>query len=86
MRGRYTLTSLTRISDLDADPFTLERLPRPDWATGDYVAVEVLEAISGQRLELPSGRLMDVLEGDLAIGALGARHATGQFEGAGVRR
>lgn len=76
MRGRYTLTSLTRISDLEAEPFTLERLPRPDWATGDYVAVEVLEATSGQRLELPSGRLMDVLEGDLAIGALGARHAT----------
>lgn len=76
MRGRYVLTSLTRISDLETEAFTIQRLPRPEWDTGDYVAVEVTAATPGQRLELPSGRLVEVMEGDLAIGALGARHAT----------
>lgn len=76
MRGRYTLTSLTRISDLEEAPFTVERVELPEWSTGDYVAVEVIRATSKQRLEVPSGRLVEVMEGDLAIGALGVRHAT----------
>ena len=81
MRGRYLLTSLTRISDLASAPFTLGRVPREEWDTGDYVAVEVLEATPSQRLELPRGRLAEVIAGDLVIGALGVRHATREATG-----
>lgn len=81
MRGRYLLTSLTRISDLDRAPFTVERRELSEWDTGDYVAVEVLTPSSRQRLELPSGRLVEVMEGDLVVGALGVRHATLELTG-----
>lgn len=81
MRGRYLLTSLTRISDLDREPFTVERRELSAWDTGDYVAIEVLAPSSRQRLELPSGRFVEAMEGDLAVGALGVRHATLELTG-----
>lgn len=76
MSGHRFFTSVTRISDLRRGDFQVEPLPRSRWATGDYVAVEILSTSSGQRLELDNGRLIEVAEGDIAVGALGVRHAT----------
>lgn len=76
MKERYFFTSMTRISPLERIPFAVESLPRDDWATGDYVAAEVLSTSSGQRVELPNGRMIEVAEGDLVLGALGRRYAT----------
>lgn len=77
MNGRYIFGSLARISDLAERPFEVELASRAEWATGDYVVGEVLPS-SGPllRVELPTGRLMDVSEGDLIVGAFGVRRAT----------
>ncbi len=76
MKDRYILTSMTRISDLGEIPFSLEPLARNRWATGDYVAAEVLGNPSPSMAELASGRMVELTEGDVVVGALGHRHAT----------
>lgn len=78
MDRRPFCTSMTRISPLPEERETLriEELPRDGWETGDYVAVEVVSSSAGQRIELTSGRMVEVAEGDLVLGALGRRHAT----------
>lgn len=76
MRQRYFFTSMTRIADLADEGFEVEEVERSAWATGDYVAVEVATRASGQRIELTSGRQIEVAEGDLVVGALGHRYAT----------
>ena len=79
---RYFLGSVTRISDLAERPFDVEVLPRNDWAHGQYVVGRVTGMPSALYLvELPDGRLLSVLEGDLVIGAFGRREAT--LEGVG---
>ncbi len=78
----HFFTSTTRISDLAEKPFDVQPLPRTEWATGDYVSAEVLgRANQLYKFELQNGRMIDVLEGDLAIGTLGKRAAT--LEGVG---
>jgi len=69
-------SSMTRISDLSIVPFQVGRQPRELWASGDYVVVEVLHASPSFRLELPTGRMVELTAGDLVVGALGRRHAT----------
>lgn len=81
MRNRYFFTSMTRISDLASVPFEVEPIPRDRWGSGDYVAVEVLTTSSGQRIELTSGRQIEVAEGDLVVGAFGHRYATQEATG-----
>ncbi len=77
MKKRPFLTSLTRISDLAERPFEIRALPRDQWARGDYVAGEVLDRLSNPyRVELQNGRMADVVEGDVVIGAFGERFAT----------
>jgi hypothetical protein len=88
MEGRHFLTSVCRISDLESGHFRIEPLAREQWATADYVAAEVIgEPSDLYRIELTSGRLVDVMEGDLLIGAFGSRfatlEATGNWEGIG---
>jgi len=79
---RPILSTVTRISDLDSKPFRIEACPREIWATGDYVACEVIGSLSAQlELELPSGRMSRIMEGDLVVGAFGTRMAT--LEGVG---
>ena len=70
------LSSLTRISPLGEMDFSVEALPRPEWATGDYVVAQVVEPHPAGELELPSGRLVQLTEGDRVVGALGSRFAT----------
>lgn len=77
MKKRPFLTSLTRISDLAERPFEIRALPREQWARGDYVAGEVVDRLSNPyRVELQNGRMADVVEGDVVIGAFGERFAT----------
>ena len=77
MTTRYFFTSMTRISDLQEKPFELVELPRERWQTGDYVVGEV-DLPSGKipYIELTTGRMVEILHGDLVVGAFGIRRAT----------
>ncbi len=76
------MSSLTRISDLATKPYKVEVLPQDEWASGDYVAAEVMgEPHRVYRIELASGRMVHALPGDHVIGAFGNRAAT--LEGVG---
>lgn len=71
------LTALTRISDLATTPYTLAPLPPEAWRGGDYVAGVVRRRPHPMfRVEVASGRHLDVLRGHTLIGALGMRYAT----------
>ena len=75
--ARYSFSSVTRISPLPDLPFTVEPLPRKLWETGDYVVGEVNHRPSPLgRIEVRSGRTIEVMEGHLVIGALAKRYAT----------
>lgn len=88
MNNRYIFTSLTRITDLKESEFKIQGLKKSNWANGDYVVGEVTKP-GGSLLqaELSNGRMMELMNGDLIIGALGIRHATleatGSWEGIG---
>ena len=69
-------TSLTRISDLQSNPFETSMLDHSQWENGDYVALRITDEGGGAMLELSNGRIMAPLEGENVIGALGVRHAT----------
>ena len=74
---RYFFTSVTRISPLPDLPFTVEPLPREFWATGDYVVGEVNSRPDPMmRVEMRSGRTIEVVEGHQVVGAFARRHAT----------
>ncbi|MEN8234275.1 MAG: hypothetical protein ABFR89_05065 [Actinomycetota bacterium] len=75
--SKYFFSSLTRISDLAEEGFEVEPRGRDEWATGDYVVGEVFgRAGEFSRVELRSGRMIEVVEGDLVVGAWGSRRAT----------
>ncbi|MEW6284089.1 MAG: hypothetical protein AB1758_36080 [Candidatus Eremiobacterota bacterium] len=69
------LGSLARIADF-VPPLNVEPLAREHWQTGDYVVGEVLTTGPYARVELDTGRLIDVIRGDRVLGALGHRAAT----------
>ncbi len=74
---RYSFTSVTRISPLPDLPFTVEPLPREFWSTGDYVVGEVNAGPSPVlRVEMRSGRTIEVMEGHQIVGAFARRYAT----------
>jgi hypothetical protein len=75
-------SSLTRISDLENKPYEVARIPKDNWATGDYVVGEITG--SSRRdftIELASGRMINAMPGDHVVGAFGNRAAT--LEGVG---
>jgi hypothetical protein len=77
MKPRYFFTSLSRISDLPKVPFSVEPLSRRVWETGDYVVGEVISSPNRlSRIELTSGRMVEVVDGDLIVGTFGVRYAT----------
>ncbi|HEX5849137.1 MAG TPA: hypothetical protein VFY59_08065 [Rubrobacter sp.] len=91
MKPRYIFASLTRISDLPDRQFSVEALPRRSWETGDYVVGEVVSGAGGTpRIELSSGRMVEVARGDLIVGSFGVRYATleavGGWQGIGHDR
>jgi hypothetical protein len=82
MRSHYFYTSVTRCSDLWIHPFKTVKLDRNEWDTGDFVVGRA----TGERnrlweCETKTGRMADMIRGDLLIGALGNRAAT--LEGVG---
>jgi hypothetical protein len=82
MNPHYFFGSVTRNTDLWQQPFKLKPLELKDWSTGDFVAGRV----TGKRnrlymCETKTGRMADMVRGDLMIGALGQRSAT--LEGVG---
>lgn len=83
MSGAYHFyTSVTRCSDLWERSYEVVRLDRSQWATGDYVAGEVIgERNRLYRCETKTGRMAHLVRGDRVIGALGVRCAT--LEGVG---
>ena len=76
MKARHLFASLTRISNLPGAPFTVEACPRDQWETGDYVVGEVGQPHGLSSIELANGRMVEVAEGDLVVGAFGQRCAT----------
>ena len=77
MTVKYFFASLTRISNLPEVSFCGEQLPREEWETGDYVVGKVEPAPSDvSQIELCNGRMVEVVEEDLVVGAFGDRYAT----------
>ncbi|MCB0558562.1 MAG: DUF1611 domain-containing protein [Lewinellaceae bacterium] len=82
MQYQFTFTSLARNSGLMGAPFETRPIPFSQWATGDFIAVELMKPGSETaRIELHNGRMMDPLKGERLIGALGIRHATLEITG-----
>ncbi|MDJ0735772.1 MAG: DUF1611 domain-containing protein [Nostocaceae cyanobacterium] len=82
MSAKYFFTCLTRISDLESRPFQVVPVERSQWATGDYVVGKVTTPLGKlSKVELSSGRMVEVLEGDLVVGAFGVRRATLEIVG-----
>jgi len=77
-----SLSSLTRISDLDRTPYEVSRIPQADWDTGDYVMGRITGPPgSTNQIELASGRMINAMPRDCLVGAFGNRSAT--LEGVG---
>jgi hypothetical protein len=75
--SKYFYSSVTRISNLAEEGFHVAPLERDEWNEGDYVVGQVASLTGALlRVELNSGRMIEVVEGDLVIGALGSRRAT----------
>lgn len=80
--NRFFMTSVTRISNLRNGDFDVDPIDRNLWADGDYVAARVTGRPSAlYKIEIANGRMVDMMEGDLVVGALGKRAAT--LEGVG---
>ena len=73
--NRYVYSSVTRIADLNR-PWQLEAIPQESWGSGDYVVGKVIDPRALHNVELPTGRIMEVMAGDLVVGAWGSRAAT----------
>jgi hypothetical protein len=78
MPERYVYGSLTRISNLETRPFSVQPLEKNDWETGDYVVGKFIPSNNPihEEVETTTGRLLRLLPGDMLVGALGVRKAT----------
>jgi hypothetical protein len=82
VKDKIFFGSLARISDLESREFDWHPIPREQWEAGDYVVGSVAIPRGGlSNIELTSGRLIEAIEGDLVLGALGIRHATMEVVG-----
>jgi hypothetical protein len=78
----YFFTSVTRCSNLWLAPFEVTAVARAQWRAGDLVIAEVFGQRNDlYRCETKSGRIAELLPGDLLVGAFGERAAT--LEGVG---
>ena len=78
----YFHSSVTSCTDLWIKPFDLGTLERAEWGTGDFVVGRVVGGRNRvHQCETKSGRMAELVRGDLLIGALGRRAAT--LEGVG---
>ena len=76
MDSRYIFTSMLRISDLDKKPFSVKKMDKIKWKTGDYVVGKIVSGSNSLKIELINGRMRSFMKGDLVVGALGERYAT----------
>jgi hypothetical protein len=77
MNNEYIHTSLTRITDFREKSFSTILVAKSNWKTGDYVLVRAIDNAKGWlKAESDNGRMIDLMQGDLLIGALGERYAT----------
>ncbi|MCK5401409.1 MAG: hypothetical protein KAJ28_07210, partial [Flavobacteriaceae bacterium] len=68
---------MLRISDLDKKPFSVVKLDKIKWKTGDYVVGKIIDTGSDiLKIELINGRMRSIMNEDLVVGALGERYAT----------
>jgi len=82
MRPHYFFGSVTRTSDLWNEPFEVDKIPMAHWSTGDFVVGRVIGKRNRLfRCETKTGRMAELVRGDLMVGALGRREAT--LEGVG---
>jgi len=77
MKPHYFFSSVTRKSDLWQVPFETTPLERGQWSDGDFVVGRA----TGKRnrlyhCETRTGRMAEMVRGDLMVGALGQRAAT----------
>ena len=82
MKRHYFFSSVTRNTGLWEQEFEVQKIARARWTEGDLVAGRGI----GKRnrlymCETKTGRMADLVRGDLVIGALGRRAAT--LEGVG---
>ena len=85
MKPHYFFSSVTRCSNLWVEPFETRPLDRAHWSTGDFVVGRITgERNRFYRCETKTGRMTDMVRGDLLVGALGKRAAT--LEGVGEWR
>ena len=74
--NKYFFSSLTRISDLAEEGFSVRHRAKGEWV-GDYVVGEVVSRPGAlSRVELRSGRMIELVKEDLVVGAFGIRGAT----------
>jgi len=77
MRSQFIYPSLTRITDLPEKKYTVKKIRKSKWETGDYVVCRILDPGGNSLLlELCSGRMRGVIGGEYLVGALGERYAT----------
>ena len=75
--NKYFFSSLTRISDLAEEGFSVAPIDQTEWEMGDYVVGEVVSRPGAlSRVELRSGRMIELVPEDLVVGAFGIRGAT----------
>jgi hypothetical protein len=77
---RTVVGSVARLADFERRPPSIEPRPRAQWATGDFVGCEMLDA-GPLRIEVPGGENDSIRLGDRLVGALGRRAATLQAVG-----
>ena len=82
MKVKYLFSSLTRIANLADKPFAVEPIAQESWRSEDFVVGFVDRTPSrGAQLELTTGRMIEITEGDLIVGAFGTRFATLEMTG-----
>ncbi len=73
---RVVIGSVARIAGFEDRDLSVEARPREEWRSGDYVLAELPPSSAPMRVEVPSGRIVELLGGDLLLGAFGRRAAT----------
>ena len=81
MKKRYFFLSLTRIADFTQEEIVFNKIARKKWDNGDYVACKVIKPPGTMKVEMTCGRMGEIAEGDILIGALGERFATREATG-----
>jgi len=76
MSQRYFFLSLTRIADFTQNDITIKKRIHKNWRSGDYVACRVAKPPGSMKVEMTCGRMAEIAEDDILIGALGERFAT----------